>query len=628
MRDIKKLVEEYHQNLPERIQSWLKEKRGLSDEIINKFKLGWDDKALTIPIYDKENQYLFFKFRKDPQDNTDSAKYWYSSNSSAELYGWEHITNPKPSLILCEGELDRLILETHNLPAITSTSGAGTFKEEWTEILNALPSQIFICFDNDEAGMDGSGRIAELMSEAKIIRIPKSDSVKDVTDFITIKGIEEFKKLMDEARTLAEIEEEFKAYERTIRKSIFPPLSSEELLEVLGLTIKQDKENKLITFLCQLSAYTENSQFNISFNAPSSTGKSYLPLEIASLFPAEDVKTIGYCSPTAFFHDVSVYDKEQKTLIADLSRQILIFLDQPHTLLLQHLRPLLSHDKKEISIKITDKTKGIGLRTKNIIIKGFPAVIFCSAGLRLDEQETTRFLLLSPEVNQEKIRQAIYEKLLKETNCEAYKLALENNPQRQALKERIKAIKEEQISEIIIGSPQKIQEDFFEKNRVLKPRHARDIGRLISLVKALALLNLWHREKDGLSIIANEEDIEQALELWDSISQSQEFNLPPYIYNLYLEVISPAFADNTVGLTRKDIIHKHYKIYERPLPSWQLNREILPMLEMAGLITQEPDPEDKRKMLVYPMEIKNKVDSTVYTLKQEPNLENTPSSLL
>lgn len=393
--------------------------------------------------------------------------------------------------------------------------------------------------------------------------------------------------------------------------SFFQPMSLEELLEILGLTIKQDKENKLITFLCQLSAYTENSQFNISFNAPSSTGKSYMPLEIASLFPEEDVKIIGYCSPTAFFHDVSIYNKEQKVSIADLSRQILIFLDQPHTLLLQHLRPLLSHDKKEISIKITDKTKGIGLRTKNIIIRGFSAVIFCSAGLRLDEQETTRFLLLSPEVNQEKIRQAIYEKLLKETNYEAYKLALDNNSQRQALKERIKAIKEEQISEIIIGSPQKIQEAFLEKNRVLKPRHARDIGRLISLVKAFALLNLWHRDKVDLSIIANDEDIKQALELWDSISQSQEFNLPPYIYNLYLEIILPAFTDNTAGLTRKVIIRKHYEIYERPLPDWQLRREILPMLEMAGLIIQESDPDDKRKMLIYPIETKNKVDSTV-----------------
>lgn len=604
MNDIKILVKQYHNNLPERIRHWLKNERGLTDEVINKFKLGWDGKALTIPIYDKENQYIFFKYRRDPDDNSTPPKYSYSANSSAELYGSEHITKPKPTLIVCEGELDRLLLETYGLPAITSTSGAGTFRDEWIEILNALPSQIFICFDNDEAGMNGAGKIAELMPKARVVRIPKSEGIKDVTDFITKQGINKFKKLLDEAKTLEEIEEENQAFESAIKKSAFPPLSLEELLEILGLTIKEDVTNKLITFLCQLSAYTENSQFNISFNAPSSTGKSYLPLEIASLFPEEDVKAMGYCSPTAFFHDVSVYDKERKILIADLSRQILIFLDQPHTLLLQHLRPLLSHDKKEISIKITDKTKGIGLRTKNIIIRGFPAVIFCSAGLRLEEQEATRFLLLSPEVNQEKIRQAIYEKVRKETDYEAYKLALENNPKRQALKERIRAIKEEQIGEIKVGSPQKIQEAFLEKNRVLKPRYSRDIGRLISLVKAIALLNLWHREREDSTIIADEEDIKQALKLWDSISQSQEFNLPPYVYGLYVEVIRPLYEQLERGLTRRDIILKHYELYERPLPDWQLSREILPMLEMASVITQETDPSDKRRMLVYPTEIK------------------------
>lgn len=608
MEKIKDLIEKFHQSLPEKIRYWLREKRGLSDKVIDKFKLGWNGKALTIPIYDKDDNYIFFKYRKDPEDKSDSPKYWYPPNSSAELYGWEHITNPKSTLIICEGELDRLISESYDLPAITSTSGAGTFKDEWIEVIKILPSQIFICYDNDNPGMDGCQKIAEVIPQAKIVRIPSENGIKDITDFITSKGIEDFKRLLNEAKTLEEIKQENKICESSIKKTIFPPLSLEEIRDVLGLTIKEDVTNKLITFLCQLSAYTENSQFNISFNAPSSTGKSYLPLEIASLFPAEDVLEIGYCSPTAFFHDVGKFDKERDVYIVDLSRKILIFLDQPHTLLLQHLRPLLSHDKKEISLKITDKTKGVGLRTKNISIKGFPVVIFCSAGLRVDEQEATRFLLLSPEVSQEKIRQAIYERLRKETDYEAYKSALESYPQRQTLKERIKAVKDEYVEEIKIGSPGNIEKAFFSKKRLLKPRHTRDVARLVSLVKVIALLNLWHREKDGSSVIANTEDIEQALRLWDGISQSQEFNLPPYLFSLYSEVILPAFEDKQVGITRRDIIRRHFEVYERTLPDWQLRREVLPMLEMAGLIVQEPDPEDRRQMLVYPAEAKNKVD--------------------
>lgn len=83
----------------------------------------------------------------------------------------------------------------------------------------------------------------------------------------------------------------------------FKPLTPEQLNKILGITIKKDEENKLITFLCMLTAYTEDAQFNISFNAPSSSGKSYIPTEIAELFPSDDVITVAYCSPTAFFHD-------------------------------------------------------------------------------------------------------------------------------------------------------------------------------------------------------------------------------------------------------------------------------------------------------------------------------------
>ena len=413
------------------------------------------------------------------------------------------------------------------------------------------------------------------------------------------------------------LEQRIQEIEKTIPKEIdtsqFKPLSSSKLIKTLGLTIKKDEENKLITFLCELSAYTENSQFNISFNAPSSTGKSYIPTEIARLFPEEDIIEIGYCSPTAFFHDIGEYQKEKKGYLIDLSRKILIFLDQPHTQLLERLRPLLSHDKKEINLKITDKTQKFGLKTKNVLLRGYPSVIFCTAGLRIDEQEATRFLLLSPETNQEKIREAIQEKIKKETDADNYQEWLDSNPERKLLKERIQAVKQENIKEIKIGSPKKIEQRFLNKNKMLKPRHSRDIGRLISLIKSFALLNLWFRKKDGSVIIANDDDIEEAFKIWDAISESQELNLPPYTYHLYHEVILSAWNDKNkdrskkfkeitgeLGLSRQDIIQKHYRVYGRFIADWQLRQQIIPMLETAGLIIQEDDPNDKRKKLIYP----------------------------
>lgn len=387
-------------------------------------------------------------------------------------------------------------------------------------------------------------------------------------------------------------------------------MTTQELAQILGLTIKRDDTNKLVTFLCQLTAYTEDAQFNISFNAPSSTGKSYIPMEIAQLFPTEDVRAIGYCSPTAFYHDAGTFDKERKAYVVDLARKVLIFLDQPHTMLLERLRPLLSHDQKEMEIKITDKAGRGGLKTKTVFIKGFPSVVFCSAGLQIDEQEGTRFWLLSPEVNQEKLRESIHAKISKETDAESYRANIEANPERIRLKERIAAIRAEHIDDVLIPFPELVEQCFLDGKTTLKPRHQRDVGRLMALVKAIALLNLWDRKRSGQVIVADPTDLNQALAIWKEVSVSQEYNLPPYIYDLYRDVILAAYEEKNgtplgaivgpQGVARQEIFKKHVAVYGRPIEDFRLRQQVLPMLEVAGLITQEPDLNDKRKILIYP----------------------------
>ena len=603
------LVEKCHFALPDYIIEYLNN-RGIPDDTIQDYQLGWGNFYnqwwVTIPIKDKEGNFIFFKLRQDP--SVGNEKMTYPKGVEAQIYGWEILLDNPDAVIVCEGELDRLALACQGFPAITSTHGAMTFKSEWVDLF-PKQAEVYICFDNDEAGRKGSQRIAQMLVEKGVSKVSLTTLPNevgdggDITDFLI--------KLNGNPDDL--FYKYAKPYPEQIDTSQFQPLSSQELIQTLGLTIKRDEENKLITFLCQLSAYTENSQLNISFNAPSSTGKSYIPTEISQLFPEDDVIEIGYCSPTAFFHDVGKFDKEKEGYIVDLSRKILIFLDQPHTLLLQHLRPMLSHDKKEIRLKITDKSQKAGLRTKNIFLKGFPAVIFCTAGLQIDEQESTRFLLLSPEINQEKIREAIHEKIKKETDSEAYHKLLEENPERQQLKERIRAIRQEHIENIKICSKERIEEMFFKGIKVFKPRHQRDIGRITSIIKAFALLNLWFREKEGATIVANEEDIQSAFTVWRVISESQELNLPPYVYDVYQDVIVPAWQEKcqsangevigatvSLGLTRQEIMKKHFQVTGRLLVDWFLRQQIIPMLENSGLITQEADPNDKRRILVYP----------------------------
>ncbi len=173
---------------------------------------------------------------------------------------------------------------------------------------------------------------------------------------------------------------------------------------------------------------------------------------------------IGHSSPMSFYHDAK-FDEEKKEHIIDLSRKIIIFLDQPHNDLLTRLRPLLSHDKKAIKIKIADRSKNASLRTKNITMIGFPSVVFCTASSNVDEQESTRFFLLSPEINQEKIRQAISQKIDKESNRAKFMAWLDELPERKLLQQRIAAIKQEAITDIKIIDPKKSRSDSFSETK-------------------------------------------------------------------------------------------------------------------------------------------------------------------
>jgi len=383
------------------------------------------------------------------------------------------------------------------------------------------------------------------------------------------------------------------------REKGFGPITLDEVLEVLDLTIKKDDSNKVMVFLGMLSAYTEESQINITLNAPSSTGKTYIPKQVVQLFPREDVRIKGYCSPTAFFHEEGEYDQDRKATIVDLSRKIIIFEDQPNPALLERLRPLLSHDSKEMNVSITDKKKGSGNRTKKVIIKGYPAVTFCSADLKMDEQECTRFMMLSPEIDAEKIRLGIIEKVKAEKDPEEYRRRLEANPKRQSLKERIRAIKEANIRNIKISNPKMLQDEFFKQNQNLKARHQRDISRLIALTKASALLNLWHRERKGTDIVASEEDFYVAWNLWLELSKSQDLNLPPYVYAIYEEVIVPAFIEKGTGLKRTDIIKRYNEVNGHKIQDKYLRDQVLKTLYSAGLIFYEKDPEDHRRNLIF-----------------------------
>src|SRR5438445_12830862 len=166
------LAREYHRNLPPHVREYLQEARGISPEIVDLHLLGWNGSRITIPIFDRAGRFAFFKLAKGPHDQTASPKMLATPGAQAELYGWERVLANPEQIIICEGEYDRLVLESRGFAAVTSTGGALTFRPTWAEAFREIP-QVYICFDNDGPGLAGAERVARLIPHAKIVQLPE-----------------------------------------------------------------------------------------------------------------------------------------------------------------------------------------------------------------------------------------------------------------------------------------------------------------------------------------------------------------------------------------------------------------------------------------------------------------------
>jgi DNA primase len=183
--------------------------RGLSPPVIWNHQLGWNGSRITIPIFNRKNQLAFFKLARSPEGAGDEPKMlcWPAGECSAELYGWEHLRSARPArLVICEGEFDRLVLESRGIPAVTGTAGALVFPELWVKVLAAVP-ELFICFDRDDAGRTGARRVASLLPHARIVELPEAVGPGgDISDLLVRLGrsVGEFRMLLADAKPLPE----------------------------------------------------------------------------------------------------------------------------------------------------------------------------------------------------------------------------------------------------------------------------------------------------------------------------------------------------------------------------------------------------------------------------------------
>lgn len=166
---------------------WLLEERHISAGTLIDAQLGIDVAGgeLTIPVFDEEGTYMFSKYRRSPWRDS-GPKYRYAAGTKAALYGAELLKSLKKGeeIVITEGELDALALRSLGQPAVSTTGGSGTWKEEWSAML--APFKPIICYDADKAGIEGALKVASTMPHAKIAWL-HPDAGKDPTEVLSAK---------------------------------------------------------------------------------------------------------------------------------------------------------------------------------------------------------------------------------------------------------------------------------------------------------------------------------------------------------------------------------------------------------------------------------------------------------
>ncbi|MCG3204349.1 MAG: DNA primase [Elusimicrobia bacterium] len=193
-----RIDEQYPRQLAETLQAnlsalrYLKEKRGLTDETIKKYGLGWDNvrRRVSIPVRDERGRLVNIRLYSSLK--TPKMINLKGHGTTPRLYGADELLKHEgKQVLLCEGELDRLLLQQQGFMAVTSTHGCSSFRGEWIPLFK--DKHVVVVYDCDSEGQASVEAIVlKAFKESKVasiknIRLPLlgSKDDKDVTDFFT-----------------------------------------------------------------------------------------------------------------------------------------------------------------------------------------------------------------------------------------------------------------------------------------------------------------------------------------------------------------------------------------------------------------------------------------------------------
>jgi 5S rRNA maturation endonuclease (ribonuclease M5) len=262
-------VDRWHLNLinDEHATEYLWSERGISEQIITEYLLGFDraSQAFTIPVYLQNGD--LFNVRKYRPNAPSDRKIWWASKKepgiTVPLYP-EHVLEDTDWVVITEGEMDALIANQFDFPAVSGTAGAGTWHVEWSERFK--DKRVFIVYDRDSPGERGAKMVAEHLepfaSAIWIVKIPIRKKGADVTDYFVKypHSHEDFNELLRKSRPFQKrIADPMNEEERKV--SVMESFDSQNIghaqgmdVLILGKTKEMYALPKVVTSVCTMDA--------------------------------------------------------------------------------------------------------------------------------------------------------------------------------------------------------------------------------------------------------------------------------------------------------------------------------------------------------------------------------------
>jgi DNA primase len=179
--------------------------RGISEVVAAKYQIGTITEPInghemyqgwiSIPYITAGGSCVGFKFRRVDEGK---PKYGSPTGQKAHLYNVADITIMKPYIVVCEGELDTVIVSgVLGIPAV-GVPGVAAWKSHFPKLFGGYET-VYVVGDNDvkedgsNPGAEFSKRVANEVMNSTIVTLPPN---MDINDYYLAHGAEATRKLL------------------------------------------------------------------------------------------------------------------------------------------------------------------------------------------------------------------------------------------------------------------------------------------------------------------------------------------------------------------------------------------------------------------------------------------------